>query len=554
MEKGIDFNKRSSRRGTLRFIVPAILAGLVVGALLAGCTGAAPQAADEAALSGPAAGTIMASIDGGLLVFVPDPNGTDNNGQMGFWMDIFPKTEYQYSLCVDAGVCIEIPEGDTSPVRSIITPLDTIQSRTDGETDSGQGVPPIITPDFLLQNPEAQDEYCGWVQGHKPGEEQLVALWNMILNSSDQAGSGGTGTGLGGLVDILENATGVDYGNSELGDGSVHTGIQDDTVRTGIQDDTVRGLHCTFDHPLPLHQFAHSSPYYDPSTAMANMPVPVSRSEAFCQNNIAYQTFDLELPADHTLASVNGDGQVECQQVNGNRIACFGGQGASPVVEAGLLCNGHQTLDCQPGAELGTAGCSNNIQSASVASNGNLGFDPPAPIVPSSFHQLPNGAMTMQLVQPMQFINGVITVRSQTSDQQSGNQYPFPGVVSAICPQGFYMDGGLNGCTSLGPLQQECLTGYHLGSDGKTCEADQPDGNYPGCPAGQVFDPSAGSCDPSVTILSSTEHVHTQFFQLSLPKCDNNQPGGGGSDGGSGGGCPPGQTYTCEPVCGCAPG
>lgn len=76
--------------------------------------------------SGPQAGTIMALGDGSVLVFVPDPNGQDSNGQKGFWMTLRPITKHQYSLCVQSGQCLDIPDSDTAQVRPVETPVDTI--------------------------------------------------------------------------------------------------------------------------------------------------------------------------------------------------------------------------------------------------------------------------------------------------------------------------------------------------------------------------------------------------------------------------------------------
>jgi hypothetical protein len=99
---------------------------------------------------------------------------------------------------------------------------------------------------------------------------------------------------------------------------------------------------------------------------------------------------------------------------------------------------------------------------------------------------------------------------------------------ATVCPQGYYFDAGLQGCTSLGPAEPTCLDGYHFSGDGRICESDQPNGKYPGCPAGQIFDPSTGMCDAQTTIVSITQLVHTQSFQLNLPDCSIKKKSGPG--------------------------
>ena len=110
-------------------------------------------------------------------------------------------------------------------------------------------------------------------------------------------------------------------------------------------------------------------------------------------------------------------------------------------------------------------------------------------------------------------------------------------LVPAVCPVGFFADKAGSSCTSLGPSEPQCLDGFAFDAATKTCRAQKADGNYPGCPAGQLLDPSTGACDFETQIVSATELIHTQAFQVNLPDCSTAKKNGGdGSNGNSGSG------------------
>ncbi len=69
-------------------------------------TATSTTATPVAPLSGPKSGTTMAWTDGSTLIFVADPNGQDPPvGPNGFWITLWPISNYQFSLCVQSGNC-----------------------------------------------------------------------------------------------------------------------------------------------------------------------------------------------------------------------------------------------------------------------------------------------------------------------------------------------------------------------------------------------------------------------------------------------------------------
>jgi len=121
------------------------------------------------------------------------------------------------------------------------------------------------------------------------------------------------------------------------------------------------------------------------------------------------------------------------------------------------------------------------------------------------------------------------------------------------CPGGYYFDQGLQGCASLGAAETQCPDGYEFAPGNLGCQAKTPEANYPGCPAGQLLDPATGQCDANSRLISPTSRMVFAPVQVTLPDCSN--AGGSSGPGAPGGGsvCPAGYTFTCDPVCGCAP-
>jgi len=88
-----------------------------------------------------------------------------------------------------------------------------------------------------------------------------------------------------------------------------------------------------------------------------------------------------------------------------------------------------------------------------------------------------------------------------------------------------------------------CLEGYHFNTETMKCEADQVNGNYPGCPIGALYYVPDAVCDIRTTIQSPTELLHVQTFQLALPDCEASAPSSSQDSGGLA--CSPGQVLVC---------
>ncbi|MFH1186218.1 MAG: hypothetical protein V1755_14455, partial [Chloroflexota bacterium] len=234
-------------------------------------------------------------------------------------------------------------------------------------------------------------------------------------------------------------------------------------------------------------------------------------------------------------------------------------------------------FNCQPGSELVNAACSNNMHAGAIAGMDDWEMDSNGALVPPSGHQLPDGAWTGPITQPMHLINGVMVVQTLSgnalssndlagnnlagnnlagnnlagndlasndlssnglsgdglsSDGAAGNGAPAIGeLLPAVCPVGFYSDGSASSCTSLGPSEPICLDGLSFNGSTKTCRSEKADGNYPGCPAGRLFDPSTGACDAYTRIISAMQLIHTQYFEFSLPDCTQAKKEGEGGPG-----------------------
>jgi len=500
-----DGNKKRSN-------VPFIVGGIVLILILAGVfikfglnllpstptestpTKSTPAKSPAAGLSGPRGGTLMAWVDGSTLVFIPDTGGQDNNGVKGFWITLNPISNYQFSLCVQAGKCK--PPTDPTSLKDYNDPMK-------------ENLPVgIVGPDIV--GPDHSAGYCEWLTG--------------------RAGTGAE--------------------TVKFADGSVHS--------------FNGGVFCVFDHPLPLPQFTKTSPYYDPSVPMEDMSLKILRTEQFCQNKQGSQTVDLQLDKDTSIVSYSGDGKTSCQTVNGNRVVCSGSPNTNPQVEVGLLCDGFTGARCQIGSTFDGASCSNNMHGAKTKGMDDWEMNPHGVLVPTSGVQLPNGGFLGPITHPMIVIHGVMVAESLPGNGAPSNGLPSNGSSGngastngsgasinsgnvASCPQGFYFDNGAQGCASLGTLQTQCLDGYHFNNDTLTCEADKPNGNYPGCPTSQLLNPLTSQCDAISKMISPTSVMMYEALNISLPDCTVIHKGGGT--------CPAGQSWKCSGIksitCGC---
>ena len=427
----------------------------------------------------------MAWVDGSLLVLVPLSGEGENTGQEAFWITSAPVTRHQHSLCVQGGDCQPLP----------------------GETAG------IVGPDIV--GPDDGGGYCEWMGGRAPTAEETAAFARLAVKASPEGAS---------LPD---------------------------------------GVYCVVDNPRPRPMYAQTSPFYDPVMPLEDMHAQPTGSETYCKNGTAYQILSLEIPEFHSIDSVEGEDGTSCQQVDANRVVCGGVPNSSPQVEVGLLCDGFEAIFCQPASELGATGCSNNmsevagmqdlhqdlagadaagIQDDTVRDFAGMQdfhmddweLDANGALVPSNGHELPAGGLAGTITRPLNLINGVMVARSMVDEGQADDSGAGSGSVgyeaagrgavpAAACPVGFYLDG--QGCTSLGPSEPACLHGFTFDESSRTCKADTAEGSYPGCPLGQILDPSTGVCDPHTNWVSATQLHHAQTFQLKLPDCTDESSG-----------------------------
>ena len=341
----------------------------------------------------------------------------------------------------------------------------------------------------------------------------------------------------------------------------------------GFTDELRTGIHCIVDDPHPMALYCQGSPYYDPSQPIDGLNHVITPKGNFCQNGKSYVTLDITLAEHHTLQTITPQGAGEdCQVVNGNRIVCGGASNSSTSVVAGLLLDG-------------LTGILQSSFADPIAAEDDWEFSSTGAPIPTTGVQfndlgLRSGHYTPNFV----FINGVSVARSLTenaitsngltrneltSNGLSENGLTSNGLLSnglqsnglayPVCLPGYYFDDKTQTCNSVSqPTGTTCLDGYDLDQTDLCCAVSAPNGNYPGCPVGQIFDPITASCDLRTTFVSLTSALRTQTFDVAFPFCSlppTPDHSGGDDTGGSSSVCPPPTTYICSGIknitCGC---
>jgi len=429
------------------------------------------------------AGLTMAWVDGSTLVYIPNPNGGD--GKNGFWITANPISNYQFSLCVQSGKCK--PPTDPNSSKDLIDPSKENQ--------------PIS-----IVGSDNSGEYCAWLDGHSPT-------------------------------------------NSEL------AGFSDELRSAGFTDELRAGIHCIVDNPRPMALYCQSSPYYDPSQPVEGLNHVITPKGNFCQNGKSYVTLDITLAEHHTLQTITPQGAGEnCQVVQGNRIVCGGASNSSTSVVADLVCDG-------------LTGILDSSFADPIAAEDDWEFSSTGAPIPTNGVQfndlgLRSGHFTPNFV----FINGVRVARSLTANAISSNGLSENGLTSnelsengitrnellsnglqsngmayPVCLPGYYFDDKTQTCNSVAqPTDKTCLDGYDLDQTDLCCAVSAPNGNYPGCPVGRIFDPITATCDSRTTFVSLTSALRTQTFDVTFPVCNipptpSHSGGGDTGDGNTGG-------------------
>ena len=116
------------------------------------------------------------------------------------------------------------------------------------------------------------------------------------------------------------------------------------------------------------------------------------------------------------------------------------------------------------------------------------------------------------------------------------------------CPVGTYFDEDIALCVAPEAATRVSLAGFHFDEALQCSLSDLPSGRYPGCPGGQAYDPSTGSCDFENIYVDAGMVLHTVEFDFSAPSCEANENSGDG-DGGNDSGPPACSSYGDDATC-----
>jgi len=515
----------------LRLLLSATLGAIVLSAC-ASTPIPTTTSSEEALPPGPEEGIPMAWVDGSTLIFIPDPDGIDYYGSRGFWITFRPISNYQFSLCVQSGLC-KPPEGE-------------------GYNDPEKLMDFFSISDSTIADPDHSGGYCDWMFGRNPTDHEL----DLFLNS--------VGEGLPKNGEISFEDIGLMSGGE-----------------FGIQVDTI---HCIVDNPTPHPMYLQTTPYYNLDVNPEDMEAQVTRSETFCQNGYSYQTLDLYLPENHSIESVKSEGETKCEILENNRVVCYSPSNISnpqQQVEGAIPCNALDVFSCQPGSSLEGGVCSGQSNGNRIDGLQDWKLDENGILFPVNGHQLSNGAWVGEITQPVLWINGTFVIQdtqasSLPADQGDNILVSFPnpnsirqqGIIPSVsfgyhslCPTGYYgsrtdglCSGGLTssdllwgGSGSGGGSQSQttCMRGYHYNTQTMRCESDQPIFNYPGCPTGKLMFLQNGRCDLRTFIVSASQIIHSQDFDLELQDCSVPESSQGNGNDSGGLVCKAGETLVC---------
>jgi len=462
-----------------RFAMPLIVGSIVILLIVSGLiinfklippstTSTLPPAP---APSGPQPGATMGWIDGSTIVF---------NGNT--WIYRSEVTNYQFSLFVETGSCLP-PLDELSTMQQAL--LNQAQASLPMQTlAQGGGEPCLI-------------HYCEWAGGR-------------IATDAENAGIG------------------VDSGLPST--------------------DSTHGFRCAVDSPHPMAVACQTSAFY-----LNGSPTPMDHSvtEAgrFCQNGQSFVTLDIAMPEGGSIQSVNGD----CQAIGGNRVLCSTAPGSSGDGAALIECNG-----VLPAVQDNNSPAAGQMQCApSYEVNGDLptqcDFNKLLPAVRND--SVPAGAQLQSSQNQLAGQVSLVAFQPNVSQQGcgSGTDNPCPFgyvcderthacVASQIpcsvnnpnaCPSGEYCNETDGICVpfldSL-PLSNMCLTGFNFDETERCCQSALLSSRYPGCPAGEAYDPSTGTCDSENIYVAGGKVLHPVQLNFNAPSCETKDTSGGNSD------------------------
>ena len=260
--------------------------------------------------AGPPEGTLMSWVDGSTLVFYK-----------GVWVYQSEVTNYQFSLCVESGICL-LPYID-APSPDLIDPQQA-------------NLPAQII------GPETQQEYCGWAGGRLPTEAEATAV-AIAMETIDE-------------YFVQVRGFSVEITNAEVA--PIIPSFTDVDMGGLPSTEIMSGFRCVIDDPRPLVAACQTSAFYLNGRPFG-IDHRVEQAGTFCQNGQSFVTLDINLPEGESLQSVNGD----CEVVGDNRVLCSGqpgssGEGAALIQWSGLPAVQDNSapaagqMQCLPGYEV----------------------------------------------------------------------------------------------------------------------------------------------------------------------------------------------------------
>ncbi len=516
---------------------------IALGLVLAAC---APQTVlpteAPAQPARPDEGTLMDWWDGNTLAYYAciAPGAAPGSPETIFmWVYRSEVTNYQYSLCVEAGDC-QPATGELADINN----------------------PDLANSPAQIIGPDDQQEYCNWAGGHLPSEEEAA---HIEAQTADGASPNSILIGL-------------------------------------VSPRTEHGIICIVDAPTPMARACQTSAFYV-NGPPADIDHTVTPAGEFCQNGKGYVTLDINMSAGSTIQSVTGDcevvgdNRVLCSGAPGSSI---NGQAfihdKDLLGAGGLQCSPSYESSADSPATCTIIGPEISRRDESAGQVSLVAYQPNVRLqdCPSGqYHNLqrnrceaiptcPGGmyfnrnteSCECQYNQYLNRFNGVcediptcpagqlfdrvravcyiptptppvcargtrwnvrtltcdpICADGGTWDPVTSNCYyyaPLPG-----CPPGTVPDPYTGMCAAPSELHHRCLEGFHLDEVAYCCQTDLPSGRFVGCPLGQAIDPSTGACDLENTWVAGIRVLHTVEFSYNLPSCAEGDSGGGNACG-----------------------
>ncbi len=493
-------------------------------------------------LAGAQAGTTMAWLDGGRLVYVPAGDfimgiGVGNAPQKtvaldSYWIYETEVTNKMYAQCVATGNC-------AAPAQELGTPV---------YTNPDYGDYPVVGATW-----DMAANYCQWIQGQLPTEAQ----WEKAARGQDGAvypwGNDDPGCDLLNFKGCLGHTSGVnDYpaGRSPYGlldmAGNVYEWVNDfydehyydsmpaqnptgpgagdlHVVRgssfeseaaqllSGIRHPAAPAYHhydlgfrCVVNQPKAIAPYCQTSSYIPTGAVSTNATCQVPESNVrgnYCAGKSGYTT--VSIPEGATYRVTTKGYSCSDAVVNGGRILTCSGPGNSSgeVTVCNAACSGAPGVTgaskaCDPGYTLDAA--------TGACIYAPITGQPSVSGCPQGYNLIDRGGQKFCV--------------------ESLNQ-------NGQCPAATYFDGQFGGCVSpsgsadapygidnaplASQLYQGCVPGYSYDPNYQCCQANTG-GTYPGCPLGFTFDSQQNTCVPGQVRLSGPGCV---TVSLNIARC-----------------------------------